>query len=223
MGWFCKCSVGVITIGAQALAIVTIALHCIHHCLLFSHPLWLSPKSFSLISSTVNIVVHAHNCSILTCNNVDCCVRCINRCSMKSDLQNKGERKMLEERPPQKKVDGAAARCRGGWAPTMGSSYRKSSRGFADGSERWSGARAAGGARGRRKRKRLTALERFSTISVHSCRIGSQSKTNRWRSERNQQAALWRFERFISSDDETRPWTHKDMTINLCWEGNQWF
>ena len=103
MGWFCKCSVGVITISAQALAIVTIASHCIHHCLLFSHPLWLSPNSLSLLSSTVNIVVNARICSIPSCNNVDCCVRCINRCSMKSDLQNKGERKMLEERPPQKK------------------------------------------------------------------------------------------------------------------------
>jgi hypothetical protein len=28
---------------------------------------------------------------------------------MKSDLQNKGERNMLEERPPQKKDDGASA------------------------------------------------------------------------------------------------------------------
>ena len=50
MGWFCKCSVGVITISAQALAIVTIASHCIQHCLLFSHPSWLSPNSLSLLS-----------------------------------------------------------------------------------------------------------------------------------------------------------------------------
>ena len=67
------------------------------------------------------------------------------------------------------------------------------------------------------------ALAQFSTILVHNCRIGLQLKTNRWRSKRNQQAAFWRFERFDSSDDGTRPQTHKDMTINLCWEGNQRF
>ncbi len=89
MGWICMCSVGVITIGAQALAIVTIALHHIHHCLLFSYPLWLSPKSLSLLSSTVNIVVNAQIRSIPSCNIVDCCVRCI----MKSDLQNIGKEK----------------------------------------------------------------------------------------------------------------------------------
>ena len=193
--------------------------HCIHHCFPI-HPSLLSPQ----LLPTANLVINVQIYSISRRSNVDCCIRCTQWCFMKSDLQNKVGRKILEERPPYKKEDGAAAGCRGGWAPTKGSSSRKSSRGFADGSERWSGARAAGGARGRRKRKRSIALARFSTISMHNCRIGLQLKTNRWRIERHQQAALWRFERFNnSSNDGTRPWTHKDMTINLCWEGNQRF
>jgi hypothetical protein len=40
---------------------------------------------------------------------IDCCVRCINGCIMKSDMQNKGETEMLEEHPPQKKEDEAGA------------------------------------------------------------------------------------------------------------------
>jgi hypothetical protein len=104
------CSSGVITIGAQALASMTIVLHSS----LLSHPSLLSPQLLPLPPSTANIVVNAQICSISRSINVVCCIRCIKRCIMKSDLQQKVGRKMLEERPPQKKEDGAVVGCRDG-------------------------------------------------------------------------------------------------------------
>jgi len=104
------CLVGVFTIDAQDLAIMTIA----SHPSLVSHPSLLSPQVLPLLPSTANTVVNAQICSIFRSSNVECCVRGIKRCIMKSDLQNKVGRKMLEERPQQKKQDGAVAGCRGG-------------------------------------------------------------------------------------------------------------
>ncbi len=65
----------------------------------------------------VKIVTIAWICSIPSYNNVDCCVMCIERCIVMSDMKNKGEIKMLEEHPPQK-IEHQQG-CRGGWAPVM--------------------------------------------------------------------------------------------------------
>ena len=70
---------------------------------------------------------------------------------MQSDLQNKGERKMLKEHPPQKKEDGAAAGLLGWMSP-----YK------AHEPQQWG--------------KQLIPLAQILTISVPNCRIALQSK-----------------------------------------------
>ena len=122
--------------------------------------------------------------------------------------------------------------CRGGRAPTMGSSSHKSSRGFADGSERWSGARAAGGARGRRKWKlepmRHTDRERFQWFSLIPmvffqdwstipliCQFEAKRHTDRERSQ-------WFSCRIDRIDLSISRWTVSVKSIHLCLEGKKW-